>query len=315
MPIAAACTCDSPRARGQITWLFEDVWIDPNGDAELQIEAIVRQPPGSAVSILHLFLPYEITSVLDQTADCVKHEFLHGYPECWPAVYTQYEIADVSQRNAVMINRLRASVRDITARIVSSGVNCSEVEVCFDPPVESEGRIFRIACMVRGFSRSLNQLLPKARKQFVLHTYGLAPFGGGAIPSLMQERGLDRRHVYPVRLHHMQVAFVEVNRHSVCSRSPQQEFQLSDCRNPDRFCPPVERQSSRTGVPTRDLRESPNSSMHWKDENVGHRDGGQIRVTYCESTVQQWIEIHWLGLVSLMLALTSLTVALIRFFR
>jgi hypothetical protein len=314
MSVIAISVCEG-LAVGSVKWLFEDIWLDNRKGGEIHIEGIINIK--DVMESIHIFIPHKVSRVEDETSDCRKLEFVKGYTECWPSVYQQYEheSAEKGQHLCITVNGVTAVVGEVYTRIVLSEPECSEIEINFTPSVKQQSRIFRVVAFVEDFIAIPSSLLPRSGKKIGLFTYGLAAFGGGSIANLLRERQVGKKNIYSVEKHHMQVSFWGINVSANASRSPTQSFVFTACRNPYRYCPPLFRQARRLGIPIEKLKDSPNSYMHWFESNVRYSDGDSISVVFVESKVQAWLKGHWLALLSLLIALTSLTIAIYRLFK
>jgi len=297
-------------ARGRISWLFQDIWLYENGEAELQVEGILEAGADDIVDSIRLFLPLEIEDLEDLSALCGETTFAHGYPRCLLDVYREYEISSNNPKR-VRVNGLDASLGAVRVENPHNP-GCSEIHLRFEPPITGERRIFRLAMLVKALAVPGTKILPLAQKRMRLYTYGVAPFGGSQVAALMAERLVEKTNVYPVNLHVIQVSFWESVVARESSIPAESEYPEGTCHAYGRLCPPLERQAKRLGVNVEDLKNSSNYLMMWRREDESGTGGTMIEVTFSQSRVQRWLAQHWLSLVAIGLSLSALALAIMR---
>lgn len=298
-------------SKNALAWLLEDIWLYENGDAEIQVEGILETSPKEIVDSIRVFLPFEVNDVEDLSHLCGEASFALGYPRCWPDIYSEYKILSTEPRR-VEVNGIDASVGDVNTKIMYSS-GSSEIQLSFVPQVKGDKRLFRVAMLVKGLAKAKSSVFPRALKTMELHTYGIAPFGGGQIMTLLEERQLRKKDICPVKRHIVQVNFWETVEIVGSSIPAQSQYPMGTCHAPARFCPPAERQAKRLGTTVDHLKSMSNYRMMWKEEGVDGSGGTAIRVVFSQSPVQKWLQQHWLPLIGIGLSILSLSLALRKF--
>lgn len=310
----AAVTCKEGTA--QILRLLEDLWLCERGCGELGLEAIVEAKDSSTVEAMDVFLPHRVTEVTDQSSLYLDAKFTDGYVLCWPDTYRGgiqvVKRRKQQERGTVRIEEWEASVGTVSSEIVYNRPECSQIHLEFDPPIgegDQEFRIFRLGIVFDRLA-SVASLLGCKRHTVNLFTYGLLPFAGAPLGSLLQERRIDPHHVLCIKKHCIQLKLFGVPEITRVSPDPMVSFSFPPCDMPTRYCPPLERIAQRQQTTVDALKALPSYYMGWEFREVDGNDGQCIAIDCFPSVIWKWLYDNWLVVLAILISLAALGVAL-----
>jgi hypothetical protein len=284
----------------KVLWLFEDTWTDDNGDTEILLECIIKTQ--QQIKEILILLPYRVEKVDNLTYLLNDPAFQYGYPTCWLDIYTQYEI-EKNGETIVKVNGIEAKVSKIEIEQGLKRPYCSEVIIKFDPPINNETRIFRLALFCKNFIKK--SLLKKEIRNF---SYGMAPFAVTELENvLLRRRRLNRDAWLKVDKHIISLEIWEKNP-IIISVTPQPDryHYLEKCEDMARFCPPLERMAQRLGVDVMELKKRESFCTIWEFSNVLPSKGQLIDLKYFSSGLKKMLSDHWLSLLALLISLIAL---------
>lgn len=292
----------------KVLWLFEDTWTDDNGNAEILLECIIGAK--EEIKEILILLPYHVEKVDDLTYLLRDPAFQHGYPKCWLDIYSQYEI-EKNDTNIVKVNGIEANVGNIEIEKGLTRANCSEIIIKFDPPIDNENRIFRLALFCKDFIKK--SFLKKEIKNF---SYGMAPFAVTELENiLLRRRRLNQdawlkveRHIISLEIWEKKPIIISV------APSPDRYHYLEKCEDTARFCPPLERMADRLGKDVMELKNKESFCIIWEFNNALPTKGQLIDFEYFSSKFKKFLSDNWISLFALFVSLLALflTILLMR---
>lgn len=311
MPVVVIATGGQQNAeKCKIPWLLEDIWLYKNGDAELQLECIIES--GTEIREILILLPYYVDTV-DNLGHLYKDpSFQDGYPKCWPDLYSQFEI-ESNKHVIVKFNNFEAKVGEIQTKLRYRTSNFSEINVKFDPPVSNEQRIFRLGLLCRGIILRKKKIIPSFEKQLIIYSYGMGPFAGSQLDSLLVERKMPRdswlqveKEIIYIKLWDKELV---ITSYSIpTSRS----YPFGECEFMPRYCPPLERMAERLKKNVMQLKKQESYCVVWELQNILPSAGQLIIFKYFPSEIQKWLSENWLTLLAFFLAFLSILITLLK---
>ena len=288
----------------RVLWLYEDTWTDDNGDAEILLESIISTK--DEIKEVLILLPYYVEKVEDLNNLLNDPTFQYGYPRCWLDIYSQYEI-EKNIETIVKINQIVSKLGKIEVELGYRRKNCSEIVIRFNPPINNESRIFRIAIFCKEFIRK--SFLEKEIRNY---SYGMSPFAVTELEQvLVNRRMLDRDTWLKVERQVISLEIWERNP-SIISITPQPikyNF-LEKCEEMTRYCPPLERMAQRLRKDVTELKKRESYCTIWEFNNVLPSKGQLIDFKYFSTSFQKVISDHWVSLLALLVSLVSLFLVL-----
>lgn len=289
----------------RVLWLYEDTWTDDNGDAEILIESIISTK--DEIKEILILLPYYVEKVEGLNNLLNDSTFQYGYPRCWLDIYSQYEI-EKNTETIVKVNGIESKVGKIEVELGYRRKNCSEIVIRFDPPINNESKIFRIAIFCKEFIKK-----SFLKKEIRNYSYGLSPFAVTELEQvLINRRKLDRDTWLKVEKQVISLEIWEKNP-NIISITPQpiKYNYLEKCEEMTRYCPPLERMAQRLGKDVIELKERESYCTIWEFNNVLPSKGQLIDFKYFSSSFEKMISDHWISLLALLVSLISLFIALL----
>lgn len=288
----------------RVLWLYEDTWTDDNGGAEILMESIISTK--DEIKEILILLPYYVEKVEDLNNLLNDPTFQYGYPRCWLDIYSQYEIKK-NKETIVKINEIESKVGKIAVEIGYKRKNCSEIIIRFDPPINSESRVFRIAIFSKEFIKQ--SFLKKEIRNF---SYGMSPFAVTELEQvLINRRKLDKDTWLKVDKQVISLEIWEKNP-SIISITPQptRYNYLEKCEDMTRYCPPLELMAQRLRKDVIELKKRESYCTIWEFNNVLPSKGQLIDFKYFSSGIEKMISDHWISLLALLVSLISLWIVL-----
>lgn len=283
----------------RVLWLFEDTWTDDNGDAEILLESIINTK--SQIKEILILLPYYVEKVENLNNLLNDSTFQYGYPRCWMDIYSKYEIKK-NEEVAIWVNGIESKVGKIEIELGYRRENCSEFVIKFDPPINNESRIFRVAIFCKKFIKK--SFLKKEIKNY---SYGMSPFTVTELEQCaINRRHLDRNTWIKVE---KQIISLEIWEKDpiVIPTIPQpiKSNFLEKCEEMTRYCPPIERMAQRLGKDVIELKKRESYCTIWEFNNVLPIKGQLIRFKYFSSEFKQTLSEHWISWLALLVGLIS----------
>jgi hypothetical protein len=287
-----------------VSWMYEDTWTDDNRDAEILLESIISTK--DRIKEILIMLPYHVEKTEDLTGLLSDPAFQYGYPRCWPDIYSQYEI-EKNEETIAKINGVESKLGKIEVELGYRRKNCSEIVIKFDPPIDNESRIFRVAIFCKDFIKK-----SFAKKEIKNYSYGMAPFAVTELEQvLINRRKLDRNTWLKVDKQIISLEIWEKNP-SIISITPQptKYNYLEKCEEMTRYCPPLERMAQILGKDVTELKKRESFCTIWEFNNVLPTKGQLIDFKYFSSEFEKMLSDHWISLLALLVSLISLFLVL-----
>lgn len=284
----------------KVLWLYEDTWTDDNGDAEILLESIISTK--SQIKEILIMLPYYIEKTENLNNLLNDSAFQYGYPRCWMDIYSQYEI-EKNEETIIKINRIESKLGKIEIELGYRRKNCSEVVIKFDPPINNESRIFRVAIFCKEFIKK--SFLKKEIKNY---SYGMSPFAVTELEQcVINRRNLNRNAWIKVEKQIISLEIWEKNP-SIISIIPQptKYTYLEKCEEMTRYCPPLERMAQRLEKDVIELKRRESFCTIWEFNNVLPTKGQLIDFKYFSSEFNKVISEQWIALLALLVGSISL---------
>jgi len=309
MPVVVVAAKDGPTAdRATIKWLLEDIWVWKNGDTEVQLECILESEP--EIERILILMPYCVEAVDDLSHLYEDSSFQDGYPQCWPDVYTKFEIDRA--RHIVNVNGVEAKVGKVQARLGYRSPDCTEIVVKFDPAVRGEARIFRVGVFCRGMISTGRVNLPWREKRLRIFTYGMAPFSGSALDTLLVERKAPPNSWLRVEKHVIYVKLWEKEPIFHCTLPLSKSYPFGECEFMSRYCPPLERMASHLGKEVEKLKRQKSYCIGWDFNDISPKKGQLVLFSYYSTGIEKWLSEHWFAVFAFLLSAISLIVSLLK---
>lgn len=292
----------------RVAWLLEDMWLYRSGDAELQLECIIESTESLQEALI--LIAHHVETVKDLSHLYQDASFQDGYPSCWPDIYLRLEI-DASGRTA-NVNDVAASMGRVDVSLGYTAPTHSEVVAKFDPPIRAEARLFRLGLLCRSVTLPTRFDFPWREKRLRTCSYGMGPFSGSPLDSLLTERKIVRDAWLPVDRHIIYAKILAKEPVvTSCAPSPWKCYAFGPCEFPARVCPPLEQMASQLGTSVSELKKEPSQCVAWEFDNVLPVAGQPIDFAYFLSGLQKWLSQNWLALTAILIAALSLLITLL----
>ena len=198
---------------------------------------------------------------------------------------------------------------EIEIEVGYRGENCSEVVIKFDPPINNESRIFRVAIFCKKF---IKKSFLNLKKEIINYSYGMSPFTATELEQCaINRRNLKRNTWINVD---KQIISLEIWEKDpiVIPTIPQpiKSTYLEKCEEPTRYCPPIERMAQRLGKEVIELKRRKSYCTIWEFNNVLPIKGQILRFKYFSSEFNKMLSEHWISLFALLVGIISLFFAI-----